>query len=49
MLGVISMVAVGLALGVVRSTPALTFIAVVLGVPALVMTVLRRCCRARTG
>jgi hypothetical protein len=39
-LGVISMVAVGLALGVVRSTPALTFIAVALGVPALVMTVL---------
>jgi hypothetical protein len=39
-LGVISMVAVGLALGVVRMTPALTFIAVVLGVPALLMTVL---------
>ena len=39
-LGVISMVAVGLALGVVRNTPALTFIAVVLGVPALLMTVL---------
>ncbi len=38
-LGVISMVAVGLALWVVRSTPALTFIAVALGVPALVMTV----------
>ncbi|MCW2710282.1 MAG: Ion channel [Marmoricola sp.] len=39
-LGVISMVAVGLALWVVRRTPALTFIAVALGVPALVMTVL---------
>ncbi len=39
-LGVISMVAVGLALWVVRSTPALTFIAVALGVPALFMTVL---------
>ncbi len=39
-LGVISMVAVGLALWVVRSTPALTFIAVALGVPALLMTVL---------
>jgi hypothetical protein len=39
-LGVISMVAVGLALWVVRSTPALTFIAVALGVPALVMTTL---------
>lgn len=39
-LGVMSMVAVGLALWVVRSTPALTFIAVALGVPALVMTVL---------
>jgi hypothetical protein len=39
-LGVISMVAVGLALWVVRSTPALTVIAVVLGAPALVMTVL---------
>jgi Ion channel len=39
-LGVISMVAVGLALWVVRSTPALTFIAVALGLPALLMTVL---------
>ena len=39
-LGVISMIAVGLALWVVRSTPALTIIAVALGVPALVMTVL---------
>ncbi|MCW2846376.1 MAG: Ion channel [Marmoricola sp.] len=39
-LGVFSMVAVGLALWVVRSTPALTFIAVALGVPALLMTVL---------
>ncbi len=39
-LGVFSMVAVGLALGVVRSTPALTFIAVALGAPALLMTVL---------
>jgi hypothetical protein len=39
-LGVISMIAVGLALWVVRSTPALTFIAVALGVPALGMTML---------
>jgi hypothetical protein len=39
-LGVISMVAVGLALGVVRNTPALTFIAVVLGVPAVLMTIM---------
>lgn len=39
-LGVISMVAVGLALWVVRSTPALTLIAVGLGIPALTMTVL---------
>ncbi len=39
-LGVFSMIAVGLALWVVRSTPALTFIAVALGVPALAMTVL---------
>jgi hypothetical protein len=39
-LGVISMVAVGLALWVVRSTPALTFIAVALGVPAVLMTML---------
>jgi hypothetical protein len=39
-LGAISMVAVGLALWVVRSTPALTVIAVVLGAPALVLTVL---------
>ena len=39
-LGVISMVAVGLALGVVRNTPALTVIAVVLGVPAVLMTIL---------
>ena len=39
-LGVISMVAVGLALGVVRNTPALTVIAVVLGVPAVLMTVM---------
>jgi len=39
-LGVISMVAVGLALWVVRSTPALTFIAVALGVPALMMTLM---------
>ncbi len=37
-LGAISMVAVGLALWMVRSTPALTLIAVALGVPALVMT-----------
>ena len=39
-LGVISMVAVGLALWVVRSTPALTLIAVGLGLPAIVMTLL---------
>jgi hypothetical protein len=39
-LGVMSMVAVGLALGVVRNTPALTLIAVVLGVPAVLMTIL---------
>jgi hypothetical protein len=39
-LGVISMVAVGLALWVVRSTPALTAIAVLFGAPALLMTVL---------
>jgi Ion channel len=37
-LGVISMVAVGLALWVVRSTPALTVIAVAIGLPAIVMT-----------
>jgi hypothetical protein len=37
-LGVISMVAVGLALRLVRNTPALTLIAVALGVPAAVMT-----------
>ncbi|HSK34308.1 MAG TPA: ion channel [Propionicimonas sp.] len=39
-LGVISMVAVGLALGVVRNTPALTVIALAFGLPAVVMTVL---------
>jgi hypothetical protein len=39
-LGVISMVAVGVALWVVRRTPALTFVAVALGVPALLMSVL---------
>jgi hypothetical protein len=39
-LGVISMGAVGLALWVVRSTPALTFIAFALGGPAVLMTVL---------
>ena len=39
-LGVMSMVAVGLALGVVRNTPALTLIAVVLGIPAVLMTIL---------
>ena len=38
-LGVLSMVAVGLALRVVRSTPALTVIAVAFGFPAVVMTV----------
>jgi hypothetical protein len=39
-LGVISMLAVGLALWVVRSTPALTVVAVVLGAPAVLMTIL---------
>ncbi len=39
-LGVISMVAVGLALGVVRNTPVLTMVAVALGVPAALMTIL---------
>jgi hypothetical protein len=38
-LGVLSMLAVGLAMRVVRSTPALTFVAVVVGVPAVCMTV----------
>jgi hypothetical protein len=38
-LGVLSMVAVGLALRVVRSTPALTLLAVAFGLPAVVMTV----------
>ena len=38
-LGVISMIAVGLALWVVRSTSALTLIALAFGVPAVVMTV----------
>ena len=39
LLGVISMVAVGLAVTVVRSTPALSFVAVAVGLPAVVMTV----------
>ena len=39
-LGVISMIAVGLALWVVRSTPALTLLAVAFGLPAIVMTLL---------
>ncbi len=39
-IGVISMIAVGLALWVVRSTPALTVIAVAFGLPAVVMTML---------
>ncbi len=39
-LGAISIVVVGLALWVVRSTPALTVIAFAFGLPALVMTVL---------
>jgi hypothetical protein len=39
-LGVISVVAVGLALWVVRSTPALTVIALAFGLPAVVMTML---------
>jgi hypothetical protein len=38
-LGVLSMIAVGLAMWVVRSTPALTLIAVLFGVPAVIMTV----------
>ena len=39
-LGVLSIIAVGLAIAVVRSTPALSLVAVVIGLPALVMTVL---------
>jgi hypothetical protein len=39
-LGVLSMVAVALALWVVRSTPALTVVAVAIGLPAVLMTVL---------
>lgn len=39
-LGVISMTAVGLALWLVRSTPALTVLAVALGIPSVLMTVL---------
>jgi len=39
-LGVLSIVAVGLAMALVRSTPALTVIAVAIGLPALVMTIL---------
>lgn len=39
-LGVISMAAVGLALGVVRNTPVLSIFAVVLGIPAVLMTIL---------
>ena len=39
-LGVLSMVAVALALWVVRSTPALTLVAVAIGIPAVMMTVL---------
>ena len=39
-LGVISMIAVGLALWVVRSTPALTLIGFAFGLPAIVMTML---------
>lgn len=38
-LGVLSMLAVGLAMRVVRSTPALTVVAVVVGLPAVTMTV----------
>jgi hypothetical protein len=48
-LGVISMIAVGLALWMVRSTPALTFIAVALGVPALLMTILEAAMPGETG
>lgn len=40
LLGTISVVAVGLALWFVRSTPALTYIAVIFGGPAVVLTVL---------
>ena len=39
-LGVLSVMVVGLAMWVVRSTPALTLIAVVFGAPAVVLTVL---------
>ena len=39
-LGVLSMVAVALALWVVRSTPALTVVALAIGIPAVVMTML---------
>jgi hypothetical protein len=39
-LGVVSMIAVGLALRVVRDSPALTLVAVAFGVPAVAMTVL---------
>jgi hypothetical protein len=39
-LGVLSVVVVGLAMWVVRSTPALTLIAVVFGAPAIVLTVM---------
>ena len=39
LLGVLSVLAVGLALWLVRSTPALTVLAVAIGLPAVVMTV----------
>ena len=48
-LGVISVIAVGLALWVVRSTPALTLIAVVFGAPAVVLTVLEAVYPAQDG
>ncbi len=39
-LGMLSVIAVGLAMWVVRSTPALTLVAVIFGAPAVVMTLL---------
>lgn len=48
-IGVFSMVAVALALWTVRQTPALTFIAVGLGVPAVFMTVLEAVVPGHTG
>lgn len=39
-LGLLSVVAVGLAIGVVRNTPALSFVAVLVGLPTVVLTVM---------